>query len=201
VEPTPTPTDEQDNAALNVRKVDEEGNRLEGAIFTVEGMEGTFTTNARGFFCITGLENDSEWLVTEIEAPEGYEIAEEPSQIVEVDDDGDCDSPDAVFVNTLADEEPTATPTPTPTGEVQPTATPTPTPTGEVQPNQPTPTATPREDTAGGNPTPSPRAGNLPDTALDASASAIPSAVFALVAIASLGVLVHLQIAGARSRR
>jgi len=39
------------------------------------------------------------WLVTEIQAPAGYVIGDQPSQMVEVDDDGDCDSPSATFVN------------------------------------------------------------------------------------------------------
>ena len=195
--PTPTPTpkeeddeEEEDNAALNIRKVDEEGNRLEGAVFTVEGMDGTFTTNDRGFFCITGLENDSEWLVTEIEAPDGYEIADEPSQMVEVDDDGDCNSPDAVFVNTLAEEEPTEEPTATPTEE----------PTEEPTVTNPSPT--PREDTAGGNPTPKPRGGTLPDTAVsEGSSLPIPAGLAALVALASLSVLAGVRFAEVRSRR
>jgi hypothetical protein len=106
---TPDATPDDDDAALNIRKVDEQGNRLPGAVFTVEGMQGTFTTGANGHFCITGLPDDSVWLVTEIQAPAGYEIADPASQLVEVDDDGDCNSPDAVFVNPLAS---TATPTP-----------------------------------------------------------------------------------------
>jgi len=187
---TATPREEEeDNAALNIRKVDEEGNRLEGAVFTVEGMDGTFTTNDRGFFCITGLENDSEWLVTEIEAPEGYEIADEPSQMVEVDDDGDCNSPDAVFVNTLAEEEPEEPEQPEEPG-------------GTTEPDQSGPSPTPREDTAGGNPTPKPRRGALPDTAVSEGSSApIPAGLAALVALASLSVLAGVRFAEARSRR
>jgi uncharacterized repeat protein (TIGR01451 family) len=88
-----------DNAALNVKKVDPDGNALAGAVFVVEGIDGTFTTNEDGKFCIVGLTNDSIWKVTEIAAPEGYVIGAEPSQMVEVDDDGDCDSPSATFVN------------------------------------------------------------------------------------------------------
>jgi uncharacterized repeat protein (TIGR01451 family) len=86
-------------ASLNVKKVDPEGNALQGAVFVVDGIEGTFTTNEDGKFCIVGLPNDSIWQVTEIKAPDGYVIAEEASQMVEVDDDGDCDSASATFVN------------------------------------------------------------------------------------------------------
>jgi hypothetical protein len=93
-----------DDASLNIHKVNEDGARLAGAVFVVEGLEGTFTTDANGVICIQGLPEDSEWLVTEIEPPLGYDLANPASQMVEVDDDGDCDSPDAVFVNTVAQE-------------------------------------------------------------------------------------------------
>jgi uncharacterized repeat protein (TIGR01451 family) len=169
---------EEDGAALNIRKVDDQGARLAGAVFTVEGMEGTFTTGENGHFCITGLEEDSVWLVTEIQAPDGYEIAEEASQLVEVDNDGDCRSPDAVFVNTLAEEE-------------EPETEPTP----KTEP-------TPREDELGGNPTPTPGTGNtLPDTALVSTGAPISPAVGALVALVSLLVLAGAQLAEARARR
>jgi uncharacterized repeat protein (TIGR01451 family) len=86
-------------ASLQVRKVDEDGNRLAGAIFTVEGQEGTFTTDANGEFCITGLPFGEILTVTEIEPPAGFEIVGDASQEVTVDPDGDCGSPEAVFVN------------------------------------------------------------------------------------------------------
>ncbi len=95
----------EDDASLNIFKVDEDTRqRLEGAIFEIEGMTGTFETDANGQICITGLPEDTEWLVREIQAPEGYEIIE-AEQLVEVDDDGDCDSPDAVFENRQSDGE------------------------------------------------------------------------------------------------
>lgn len=171
-----TLADEEENAALKIRKVDEEGNRLPGAVFEIEGMEGTFTTDAAGEFCVTGLDLDTWWTVTEVQAPAGYEIAEEASQLVEADDDGDCNSPDAVFVNTLAEEEP-----------------------NEEEPNtQPTP----RENELGGNPTPTPgQGGTLPDTAVASTGAPIPPAVGALVALASLLVLAGAQLAEARARR
>jgi hypothetical protein len=93
-----------DHASLNIKKVNEDGSRLAGAVFTIEGMPGTFTTADDGTFCILGLPADSMWLVTEIQAPPGYDLADPAWQTVEVDDDGDCDSPDAVFVNTAAEE-------------------------------------------------------------------------------------------------
>ena len=96
---SPKETPEEDHASLNIKKVDGNGKPLAGAVFTVEGLEGTFTTGANGKACITGLPHDTEYLVTEIKAPTGYEIADPASQMVEVDDDGDCNSADAIFVN------------------------------------------------------------------------------------------------------
>ena len=174
---------EGEDAALNIRKVDEEGNRLAGAVFTVDGLPGTYTTGADGHFCVTGLPNDSLWTVTEIEAPAGYEVAEPASQLVEVDDDGDCNSPDGVFVNTLTP------PAPTPGGSE-----------GE-SPGQPTP----RDSVLGGNPTPSGAAGGsggpLPNTAAAGTTAPLLAAVLAAVALGSLGALGYLRFAEARRRR
>ena len=92
--------------SIKVRKVDEEGNVLPGAIFTVEGQEDEeFTTGEDGTFCITGLPFGEVLTVTEIEAPEGYEIVGSGTQEVTVDPDGDCDSVEATFVNSPAGEE------------------------------------------------------------------------------------------------
>ena len=87
--------------SLKVRKVDEAGARLAGAVFSVEGQKGTFTTDANGEFCITGLPFGDVLTVTEITPPPGYEVVGEASQEVAVDPDGDCDSPEATFVNAL----------------------------------------------------------------------------------------------------
>jgi uncharacterized repeat protein (TIGR01451 family) len=185
------PPDDEDEASLNIRKVDEEGNRLPGAVFEIEGMQGTFTTGPNGHFCITGLPNDSVWTVTEIQAPEGYEIAEDPSQEVEVDDDGDCNSPDAVFVNTLADEEQPNTPPSTP-----------PSPRENTQAGNPTPSPTPRGDTKASNATPKPAGAMVPDTAMTPMGSPpVSPALMALVAMASLLTLIGVRVAEARRSR
>jgi hypothetical protein len=156
------------NASLNVKKEDANGHKLAGAVFTVEGMQGTFTTGDDGKFCITGLAADSQWLVTEIQAPPGYALADPASQLVEVDNDGDCNSPSARFVNTLQ----TASPTPTPEGSVA-GGTSTPSPEGSVQ---------------GGTGTPAP---SQPDTAMPAQGAPgpIPTIAFAMILLAALGTL------------
>ncbi len=180
---TPDPPGEDDNASLNIKKTDEGGHGLAGAVFTVEGMAGTFTSGDNGKFCITGLPNDSLWLVTEIQAPPGYQLADPASQMVEVDDDGDCNSASAKFVNLLA----TATPTPSPTPEgsvAGGTSTPSPTPEGSVQ---------------GGTGTPEP---SQPDTAMGLSGgpSPIPTIAFGLILFAALGTLAWANIKSARNR-
>jgi Prealbumin-like fold domain len=170
-----------DDASLNVKKTDEGGHPLAGAVFTVEGMEGTFTTGDNGKFCITGLPNDSQLLVTEIQAPPGYQLADPASQLVEVDDDGDCNSASATFVNALA----TATPTPTPTPEGSVAGgTSSPTPEGSVQ---------------GGTGTPEP---SQPDTAMGMSGgpSPVPTIAFGLILLGALGALAWANVKSARSR-
>jgi hypothetical protein len=144
---------EPDIASLNIRKEDEDGHGLAGAVFTVEGMEGTFVTDEDGFFCITGLPEDSVWLVTEIQAPEGYELADPASQMVEVDNDGDCNSPDARFVNLPIEEEP-------PVEE----------PPVEEPPAEEPPVEKPDQGVKGDQGGPGPE---LPDTALGADARSV----------------------------
>lgn len=168
----------QDGAALNIRTMDEQGVLLAGAVYSVEGIDGEFTSGEDGHFCITGLPANSEYLVTQIQAPTGYEIAEPPSQVVKVDNDGDCNSPDAEFI-------------------IRPVQ-PTPTPAGSEVANTPSPS--PRGTVAGGNPTPSgPPA--LPDTAAGQGSTTWLAVALALTAIASLGALAWLRLSEARIRR
>ena len=104
VRPSPVTAQGGDDAALNIFKlVEGTTTRLPGAVFEVDGLDGTFTSDENGQICITGLPDDAEYLVREIEAPDGYQIIE-PEQTVEVDNDGDCDSPDARFYNRPTDE-------------------------------------------------------------------------------------------------
>lgn len=85
--------------SIKLLKVDENGSPLPGAVFTVEGQEGTFVTGSDGTFCVTGLPVFTDFMVTEIQAPQGFAIGDTPSQSVRDDHDGDCDSPEVTFVN------------------------------------------------------------------------------------------------------
>ena len=176
-----TLSDGESDASLNIRKDDQDGHPLAGGVFTVEGQSGTFTTGADGKFCIIGLPDDSHWLVTEIQAPPGYQIADPASQLVEVDNDGDCDSPDARFVNSLVSE------------------TPAPTPEGSVAGGANTPAATPEGSVQGGIGTPAP---NLPDTATGelGGSSPIPTIGFAFILLLALGALGWANVKAAHSR-
>ena len=149
--PTPTPTPEEDHASLNIKKVDENGRPLAGAVFKVDGIDGRFKTGEDGKVCITGLPADTEYLVTEVKAPDGYQLADPSSQMVEVDDDGDCNSSDARFVNL-----PIPTPTPSESQSASQSASQSPSPSSSRSPEQSVAAATgtpaPLPNTATGQP-------------------------------------------------
>ncbi len=189
--PTPTGTPDQgaDDASLKVRKISTERTatgrviRLEGAVFTVEGQPGTFTTDDRGEFCITGLPEDAVLTVTEITPPAGYELADPASQEVEVDNDGDCDSAEAVFENA---PESVSTPTPTPEGSQQ----------GST--GTPKPSKTPEGSVAAATGTPR---GGLPNTAVGSPVTnPIVPLAFAMILVGSVGTLAVVNV-DARRRR
>ena len=92
--------------SIEILKTDDGGEAaapLAGAEFTVEGVEGTFTTGADGTFCVDGLELESTVTVTEVTPPPGYLLADPASQEVTVTVEGMCDErengPDATFEN------------------------------------------------------------------------------------------------------
>jgi hypothetical protein len=91
----------------------------------------------------------------------------------------------------LETESPTPTPSPTPVV--------TPTPTPEETPQGSTPTPTPEQSVAGGTGTPAP---SQPDTAMSPTGgpSPIPTLVFGLILLASLGTLAYANVKTARSR-
>lgn len=174
----PARAEEPQQASINIRTVSADGDRLAGAVYVVSGQDGTFTSDADGKACVIGFASDSVWEVTQVAAPDGFELADPATQLVEVDDDGDCNSPDAVFVNAASE-----------------IAAPTPTPTQAVGPGQ-SPRASsripPRDDTLGGNPTPRgalPPGGLLPDTALLPGTPLPVLIVLASLTIVSLGSL------------
>lgn len=180
------PASSEDGASLNIRKVNESGLRLPGAVFTVEGLDGTFVTDETGSFCVLGLPEDSTWLVTEIQAPTGYELADPAWQMVEVDNDGDCNSPDARFVNRVATES-------VPPSVEQ---------SVEASSGGSTPasaSASVEGSVKGGTGTPAP---STPDTALDGTngPSPLPTIVFGAILLASLAGLAWVNVQAVRAR-
>ena len=130
--------------SLRVEKHDETGALLPGAEFTVEcdpgeatvppvvvdGLDedGIATTGVIGINGPEGTECD----VTEVTAPEGYELGEDPSQTLTIP--RGSDSTTAVFVNMPASVE-TESPSPTPSESESPEPT--------VEPSDPEPTISP----------------------------------------------------------
>ena len=228
---TPSETPNGDTASLNIKKVnaDDTSQNLNGAVFTVEGIPGTFTTGSgtydkdgnpvpdgvnqartrTGYFCIIGLPQDSHWLVTEVTPPAGFALADPASQTVSVDNDGDCDSSDAHFDNApLA----SATPTETPEQTVAPTETPEQTvaPTETQEETVAAATGTPEQTVAAATGTPeggvkaatgTPGA-SQPDTATGSIVgnNSVPTMLFALLLVLSLGGLAFLNVGSARKR-
>jgi Prealbumin-like fold domain len=88
-------------ASIFIRKNDNDFNHLAGAVFSVEGVAGTMTTDENGGACFTGLPQDATLKVTEISPPPGYTLPDPNFQFVHVDNDGDCTSRDVLFVDTL----------------------------------------------------------------------------------------------------
>lgn len=172
-------------ASIFIRKNDDAFHHLAGAVFTVEGVEGTFTTDENGGACVTGLPQGVTLTVTEITPPPGYVLPDPASQEVRVDDDGDCTSRDVLFVDTPEAKQATPTPTPSPTPEQgQQAATPTPTPEGGVHAATPAPKA------------------STPNTAYTAPASTSSGTLLAgLLLVVSLITLAGVNVRTARRRR
>jgi hypothetical protein len=93
------------DAGILIQKVDENDEPLAGAVFTVEGVSGEFTTGSNGRVCVDGLPRNATLTVTEISAPPGYQLADPASRQVDVDNDGCDGSPEVTFVNTLGEGE------------------------------------------------------------------------------------------------
>jgi Prealbumin-like fold domain len=89
-------------ASIFIRKNDLNFHHLPGAVFSVEGVAGTKTTDAEGGACFTGLPQNVTLKVTEISPPPGYTLPNPNYQMVHVDNDGDCTSRDVLFVDAPA---------------------------------------------------------------------------------------------------
>ena len=140
-----------------------------------------------GFVCIIGLPHDTSWTVTEVTPPSGYQAAAPASQVAEVDDDGDCNSPDAVFQTATPEQsqQPSATPTPRARSRLGPATAPTGTTEGGVKAGQGTPGAS-QPDTSVGT-----GAGGIP----------VPTLLFLAVLVLSLAGLAYANVDTARRRR
>ena len=109
---------EPETGSLLVLKTDDDepANPLADAEFTVHDSQdvqvnGIFTTDADGLFCVEGLALGETYTVTETAAPAGHELASPADQDVEVTVEGTCaereDAPDATFVNPVIVVPPT----------------------------------------------------------------------------------------------
>ncbi len=207
-----------DTASLNIKKIDADtGRTLNGAVFRITGIGGTFESGSgtwdvngnhipdgtsqavtnEGFVCIIGFPKDTFWTVTEIEPPTDYQGADPASQLVEVDDDGDCASPDVNFENA----QESAQPTPTQSEAASQTSTATPTTEQSVSPatGTPAPSNSPEGGVKGATGTPGV---SQPDTAIGSLASdnPAPTLAFVLILLLSLGGLAYLNVGSARRR-
>lgn len=75
----------QAEATLTIRKIDSKTKEpIAGAVFKVESAQhsliGMFETDANGEILVTGLE-EGAYIITETQAPEGYQIASEPQTV------------------------------------------------------------------------------------------------------------------------
>ena len=109
---------EPETGSLLVLKTDDDepANALPDAEFTVHDsadvqVNGTFTTDADGFFCVEGLTLGETYTVTETAAPAGYSKASPDFQDVEITVEGTCAlrqaAPDLTFVNPAIVASPT----------------------------------------------------------------------------------------------
>jgi hypothetical protein len=108
-----------------------------------------------------------------------------------------CTEAEATPTPTPTPVEETPAPTPTPTPVETPVVTPTPTP--EETPQGSTPTPTPEESVLAGTGTPAP---SQPNTAMSVNGgpSPIPTLVFGLILLASLGTLAYANVKTVRNR-
>ena len=82
------PVPDTDLNRIKIKKVDEKGNPLEGAVFKCEGPGGPYTaeTDGNGYAVFDKLA-DGKYTVTETSAPAGYETADEVWNVTLPDQD------------------------------------------------------------------------------------------------------------------
>lgn len=83
-----TPVPDTDLNRIKIKKVDEKGNPLEGAVFKCEGPGGPYTaeTDGNGYAVFDKLA-DGKYTVTETSAPAGYETTDEVWNVTLPDQD------------------------------------------------------------------------------------------------------------------
>lgn len=88
ISPTPMPTEEK--GSIKIKKVDENGDALKGAVFEITGPNGyedTDKTNSKGIAKWENLE-PGKYEVREIEAPDGYDLIDKVYKAT-IKEDGD----------------------------------------------------------------------------------------------------------------
>ena len=86
-DPTPTPTVSAPNYHLRVKKVDEDGNGIEGVTFKIYSNSSltqevaTIKTNSSGIATYENIKTIGKYYVKEISAPDGYVVSDEVKPI------------------------------------------------------------------------------------------------------------------------
>ena len=142
---------------INIKKVDEANQPLPGAKFKVvrpanNQVIGEYVTDADGKITVKGLLKD-KYILTETEAPKGYVIDSEDTE-VDITDFGADQSVTKTIINSK--EKTTEAPTTTPEPTTSTTTTPEPTTTTTTTPEPTTTTTTTPEPTTTTTTTPEP---------------------------------------------
>jgi len=200
----------ENTASIFIRKNDVAFHHLAGAVFSVEGVAGTKTTDVEGGACFTGLPQDAVLKVTEVSPPPGYVLPDPNFQMVHVDNDGDCTSRDVLFVDALASSSSpsgsasgtaSGSPSSSPSGSASGTASgsasgsPSGSPEGSVHGTSGSPEGSVKAAT--GSP-----GGSVPNTAFEPSSSnSALMSVFLLALLVSLSTLASVYASRIRRRR
>jgi len=194
-------------ASIFIRKNDLNFHHLPGAVFSVEGVAGTKTTDAEGGACFTGLPQNVTLKVTEISPPPGYTLPNPNYQMVHVDNDGDCTSRDVLFVDApAASSSPSGSASGTASGSASPSGSASGTASGSASASS---SSSPEGSVQGtsGSPEGSVKAatgspGSVPNTAYEPSgANSALLSFFLLALLVSLSTMASMYASRIRRRR